>query len=137
MNHKCPIHHSSSAFKILFVLLSITFVVTSCKKKVDDFEFSGTAVGGGYFCTQDGSFPRFSYPIVLTKPDGVGVDFTFNGVTYHNVVRLYNTNMAIKDGEKVSGRMYMDDEYDQAYCTLHNLNEAVNKLPQAVCSSLD
>lgn len=123
--------------KSALIALLIIICATSCKKRVDDFEFSGTAVGGGYYCTQDGMFDEFSYPIVLTKPEGVGVDFTFDGVTYHNVVRLYHTDYFLKDGMKVEGKMYLDDEYDQSYCSLHALDPEVKKLPQAVCTYLD
>lgn len=135
-----PIHNSSimkHIIKSTLIVLLLALCTTACKKKVDDFEFSGKAVGGGYYCAQDGLFDEFSYPIVLTEPEGVGTDFTFNGVTYHNVVRLFNTDYFLKDGMTVKGRMYLDDEYDQSYCTLHALDPEIKKLPQAVCTYLD
>ncbi len=122
---------------VTLTLLCLVLGMSACKKKVDDFEFSGTAVGGGYYCAKDGMFDEFSYPIVVSEPDSIGVDFTFDGVTYHNVVRLFNADYYLKDGEKVSGRMYLDDEYDQSYCTLHSMEPEVKKLPQAVCTHLD
>lgn len=108
----------------------------SCKKNVDDFEFSGTVIGvrDCTSTTMSVSELDWGYVVEVSTPEGVGADyFDEQSQKHSNVVVLYGTRARLSDKEKISGKMYLDDKYSRAYCNYH-YNDGV---PEAVCSKLD
>ncbi len=122
--------------KKYLLLLAIPLLFCSCKKRTDTFAFKGTVV---YYLECTGMVSSISeydmgYIISLTTPDSIGADFsTNNNTTHHNCVILYHTRSRFQNGDVISGQMYIDNKYSQAYCNFHHQTG----LPEAVCYSLD
>ncbi|MBQ0016146.1 MAG: hypothetical protein KBT04_04115 [Bacteroidales bacterium] len=119
---------------IITCIILATLLVTACKKKVDDMDFSGTIVGC-VECTGSGTGVTISemdwgYLVQLDKPTNVGSTYG----EYSNVVLLYGTKTLFKEEESISGKLYFDDDYAGSYCFYHFDD---HNIPQAVCSELD
>ena len=119
-----------------FAVLALALCLAGCKKKVEDFAFAGTAIYP-IECTlpsQSIAEQDRGYVIELTAPDTIGDDYYDNdGIVHHNCVILYRTRTLITEGEKVSGTMYLDDDYSKAVCSYHyHLG-----IPEGVCTGLD
>lgn len=122
--------------KKYLLLLFIPLLFCGCKKHVDEFAFKGTVVGYVQCSGIVTSISEFDmgYIIALDTPDSIGGDFTYNTKkVYHNCIVLYHTRSRFEDGEAVSGRMYLDDQYSAAYCNFH----IDTGLPEGVCLSID
>jgi hypothetical protein len=75
----------------------------------------------------------FGYVVNLDTPDSIGGEYVSDGITYKNAILLYRTKARYGSGEKISGTMYLDDNYSRAYCQYHfNLG-----IPEGVCYTLD
>jgi len=122
--------------KKLFILLAIPLLLCSCKKRVEDFAFKGKVVDylNCTMMTTNISEYDIGYVVALELPDSIGADHTLkNGTTYHNCVILYRTRSRFHEGDPISGTMYLDNNYSQAYCNFHYQTG----LPEGVCYSLD
>ena len=123
--------------KILLVVAVMTLIFTGCKKRTDVIRFEGVVVDG-YNCTmQTASISEmdYGYVVALSTPDSIGAQYkSSNGNTYPHCVLMYRTKYRFKEQETISGTMYLDDDYDDAYCTYHYDNLG---LPEAVCYTLD
>ena len=74
------------------------------------------------------------YVLALTIPDSVGADFTLpDNTKHHNCVVLFHTRSRFQNGDIISGRMYLDNDYSAAYCNFHQ----DFGIPEGVCTSLD
>ena len=126
---------SNTMKRYCLILTLLTLLMVSCGKRTDTFAFSGTVIG---YCectmpTASISEKDFGYIINIDKPDSIGGQYITDGVTYKNAILLYRTKARFADGEKISGTMYLDDDYSRAYCTFHyNLG-----IPEGVCYTLD
>lgn len=122
--------------KKYLLLFVIPLLLNSCGKKADTFAFSGT-VHGYLQCTMATtsiSDMDFGYVVSLSTPDSIGKDYTStNNQVLHNCVIIYRTRYRFHEGDKISGTMYLDDKYSQAYCNYHYQLG----LPEGVCYSLD
>lgn len=121
--------------RLSLILVALTLLMVSCGKRTDTFAFSGKVVDY-YQCTlatASISEMDFGYVVSIDTPDSIGGEYTTNGVTYKNAVLLYRTKASFKDGEAISGTMYLDDNYSKAYCQYHfHLG-----IPEGVCYTLD
>lgn len=122
--------------KTILLLCFAAVLFGGCKKKVDDFAFKGI-VCGYIQCTQASASiaeQDFAYVVSLSEPDSVGKEYYGdNQQRYENCVLLYSTRARIYDGDEISGRMYLDEEYSRSYCTYHSHLD----LPEGVCTDLD
>lgn len=125
--------------KLFIPLVSILLLAAGCKSDKDDFEFKGT-VCGYHQCTLSGasiSEQDWGYIIDLESPSSIGgqyfEDIDGKHIEHNNAVLLYKTRTRLKDGETVSGRMYLDEEYSKAYCSYH----AKLDIPEGVCTAID
>ena len=117
-------------------LILVPLLMCGCKKKADTFPFSGTVCGylQCTMATASVSEIDFGYVVSLASPDSIGMDYTAaNNHVYHNCVIIYRTHYRFHDGDEISGTMYLDDKYSQAYCNYHYQLG----LPEGVCYSLD
>ncbi len=122
--------------KRLFLLwAAATLLMTSCGKRSDTFQFSGTIIGYCNCTLASASISEmdFGYVVNLDTPDSIGGEYITDGVTYKNAILLYRTKARLADGETISGTMYLDDDYSKAYCQYHfDLG-----IPEGVCYTLD
>ena len=122
--------------KTLLIVAITTLFITGCKKPENVFDFSGKMVDYLECTMQYASISEFDYGMVLSldTPDSIGNDYTDGlGEKFHNCVILYRTKSRFRVGDKVSGSMYLDDNYSKAYCQIHYHYD----LPEGVCYSLD
>ena len=122
--------------KILFPILLALVLFAGCKKSHDTFRFEGSVCGYMNCTLESASIAEqdFGYFISLSVPDSVGKDYySDDQKLFPNTVLLYSTHTRLKDGEKVSGEMYLDEDYSKAYCTYHSRLD----IPQGVCYRLD
>ena len=95
-------------------LLAALAITTACEHH-DDFEFTGTVVGYEY-C--ESTIQDFAYMIALDSPEGIGERVAVaDGTIYDNVVVAYQAPRILKDKWKVSGEMYIDNNYSKAHCS--------------------
>ena len=116
--------------------LGLLVCLSGCKKKVEDFAFSGVAIDRVEctMMTQSISEQDWGFVIELTTPSDIGGDYyDAQSNVHHNCVLLYRTRYNFVENDKVSGRMYLDDEYSKSYCAYHSRLG----LPEGVCSQLD
>ena len=102
--------------KYCLILTLLTLLMVSCGKRTDTFAFSGRVIG---YCectmpTASISEKDFGYIVNIDKPDSIGGQYITDGVTYKNAILLYRTKARFADGEKISGTMYLDDDYSRA-----------------------
>ena len=75
----------------------------------------------------------WGWVIALQYPDSMGVDYTNSeGQRFKNVVVMYGTGSLPKQNQKVSGKLYRDENYANSYCRIR-----FKDLPQTVCSKLN
>lgn len=122
--------------RYIFMALAAVLMMVSCGNEKDTFQFKGT-VHGYVDCTlatASISEMDFGYIVALSTPDSIGADYTNgDGEKFKNCVVLYRTKTRLRDGDEISGKMYLDDQYSRAYCSFHT-----NKtLPEGVCYVLD
>ncbi|MBR1793337.1 MAG: hypothetical protein IJ764_06845 [Bacteroidales bacterium] len=122
--------------RLLFILFVVILLSAACKKKVDEIEFAGTVVDCRE-CTGTGttslSEMDWGWVIALQYPDSMGVDYTNSeGQRFKNVVVMYGTGSLPKQNQKVSGKLYRDENYANSYCRIR-----FKDLPQTVCSKLN
>lgn len=121
--------------KYSLLLVALAILMVSCGKRTDTFAFSGKVIDY-YSCTLNSarvSEMDFGYVVNLDTPDSIGGEYVSDGVTYKNAILLYRTKARYGSGEKISGTMYLDDNYSRAYCQYHfNLG-----IPEGVCYTLD
>ncbi len=123
--------------RISLTVCSISLLLlTGCGEHEGAFDFSGTACGylECTMATQSISEQDHGYIIALDTPDSIGLDYYDDeGTLYHNCVILYRTHYRFFSGDKVSGRMYLDEDYSKSICAYHyHLG-----LPEGVCTKLD
>ncbi len=122
--------------KKYLIFLLIPLLLCGCKKRVDEFAFKGTVIGYMQCTGMVTSISEFDmgYVLALTIPDSVGADFTLpDNTTHHNCVVLFHTRSRFQNGDIISGRMYLDNDYSAAYCNFHQ----DFGIPEGVCTSLD
>jgi hypothetical protein len=124
----------SDYFKVLGLgLLAWSLLLASCSKK-DEIAFRGTVVDAK-ICTQSMAQPSFGYLVNLDSPDSIGHSYTTpTGVTFPNVVILYEPDRLIYKDDKIKGSFYFDDKYPRANCTVqwHDIDD----IPIGVFTSL-
>lgn len=121
---------------IMGLILCGSICLSSCKKHVDDFDFTGTVIGVRDCSSMSMSISEldWGYIVEVSSPEGIGAEYYDNdGKKHTNVVILYGTKTRLSDQEKLSGRMYMDENYSRSYCNYHYSDG----VPEAVCSELD
>lgn len=116
-----------SKIKFLFIA-SFALLFTSCEN-VDDFNFEGTVIGYE-ICT---SYQDMGYLVNLDYPKNIGGEFTTSGETFSNVLVIYQANYQLRHKEKISGTIYLDEDYARSYCTRIYTDRDV---PEAVFTSL-
>ena len=107
--------------------------MSSCVNK-EQFEFGGTTVGFTY-CSSMGDVRDAGYFIKLDYPKGIGGTITQDGNTMDNVIIIYQTGRILKNMSKVSGKIFMSENYSEANCLL--INNTDWDLPEAVVTDLD
>lgn len=108
--------------------LLAALLLASCAKH-EEISFRGTVVNIEYCASQDITSNAGFYT-ALEVPEGTGADFTIGNETYHNVVILYEPGTRIQNGNRISGKFYLDDKYSRTNCTLHYAGD--DDLPQGV-----
>ena len=125
--------------KRIFFLLMVSapvWVLTSCKPKADEFAFDGKAIYR-VECTlmsQSISEQDWGYVLELSAPDSLGGDYyDVHGEVHHNCIVLYRTRYQFTENDRVSGMMYLDEDYSRSLCAYHHHLG----LPEGVCTKLD
>ena len=129
---------SKATCRVGLLVFSITllFSLAGCKEHEGTFGFSGTACGyiECTMATQSISEQDHGYIVALDTPTGIGSDYTdADGNLHTNCVILYRTRSRFHEGDIISGRMYLDDDYSKAYCAYHSHLG----IPEGVCEKLD
>ena len=120
---------------LVFSFYLLVFLA-GCGEHEGTFDFSGIACGyvECTLGTQSISEQDHGYIIALDTPDSIGADYyDADGVLYTNCVILYRTHYRFYEGDRVSGRMYLDPDYSRAICAYHSHLG----LPEGVCEKLD
>lgn len=120
----------------LFVLLLAAALFAGCNKGRDAIDFEGVVCGymectlaSAHISDQD-----WGYFVALSAPDSVGKDFYGDDQTLHpNTVLLYSTRLRLHDGDTISGKLILDDDYSKAFCAYHSRMD----IPEAVCYRID
>ncbi len=116
--------------KILFLAATL-LLLTACKHK-DDFAFSGTVIDYEY-CTSDSDI---GFAVQLQSPDTLGGTYhTFTNEKYENVIVIFGNTKRIYNGDRISGRIYLDPNYSEAYCNYH-YRDSRGDVPEAVFTEL-
>ena len=119
-------------FPAALTAAALLLTMASCKD-YDDFAFSGTVVDVEY-CT---SSTDCGYAIQLDTPDSLGSSYhTIRDTVYDNVVVAYGNDKVIHVGNRVSGRMYLDDGRSKAYCYYH-YRDSRDSVHEAVFTELN
>ncbi|MBQ9588404.1 MAG: hypothetical protein IJR26_11210 [Bacteroidales bacterium] len=105
--------------KLFLILSAAALLASACNKHEDEFEFSGTVVFYEY-CSQEYGFDTYGYLVELTSPSDIGGDYVVNGESlgYTNAVMAYGSNRLLKEGSKISGKMYLDPHYSKTTCNI-------------------
>ena len=111
---------------LFFAITALLF--TSCEN-VDDFPFEGTVIGYE-ICT---SLQDLGYLVNLDYPENIGGEFTSSGETFSNVLVVYQANYLLRDRDRISGTIYLDENYAKSYC---NRKKTDRDVPEAVFTSL-
>lgn len=122
--------------KKYLILILVPLLMCGCKKRSETFPFEGTVCDflQCTMATASISEMDFGYVVSLSSPDSIGKDYTStNNKKLHNCVIIYRTRYRFHEGDKISGTMYLDDKYSQAYCNYHYTLD----LPEGVCYTLD
>ena len=112
----------------VFFSLLLAALLTSCAKH-DEVSFRGTVVNIEYCASQDIQSNAGFYT-ALEVPEATGATFTIGNDTFQNVVILYEPGKRIKNGDRISGSFYIDNDYSRTNCNLHI--HADDYLPQGV-----
>lgn len=117
--------------KLLWIVPAM-LLLTSCND-YDDFGFVGNTVDIE-FCTGP---MDLGYAIQLVSPDTLGGRYTCDdGTVYDHVVVVYASSKALKKGQHVEGRMYIDNNFSTAYCN-YNYRNARGDVPEGVFTQID
>ena len=101
----------------LISLVLATLTLTSCVEH-EEVDFEGRVVGGRN-CTSIVFEQNMGYVVQLNYPEGVGGTITNdNGQQMKNLVVLYEPDCEIKVGDHIHGKLYWDDKYSRANCTV-------------------
>lgn len=112
-------------------LLSIALLFFASCKEYEDFEFAGTIVDYE-MCN---GISDLGYAVALTSPDTIGGDYTTREQKeYQNVVVIYGSDRMLHEGDKISGRIYLDPNYSRTECTWRYTDRDV---PEAVFTKLN
>lgn len=118
---------TSSIFQ--FSILFLVVLLSSCVKH-DDFDITGTVVD----YEECNGIMEMGYAVELSSPDSIGGDYTTHDhQTFHNVVVVYGADRILKENSKISGRIYIDNNYSESTCNYHYRDRDV---PEAVFTKL-
>ena len=126
--------------KIIYIAIAsvVAMAFTACNN-YDDFDFTGTVVGFDY-C--ESSTQDFAYLVALDSPENTGVTAMMeNGAVFDNVVIAYQSPRLLKNNMKITGTIYINNNYNKAHCAWHptflspDSTERIT-LPQVVFTSL-
>ena len=113
-----------------FIILAVVALLAACKNH-DDFKFTGTVVD----YEECNGISEMGYAIDLSSPDTIGGTYTTrSSKTYDNVVVVYGSDRILKENAKISGRMYIDNNYSRTTCSRHYTDRDV---PEAVFTKID
>ena len=132
-----PMKPMKKTLSLLVFSFYLLVFLSGCGEHEGTFSFAGTAIYR-LECTlptQSISEQDFGYILELDTPEEIGADYyDADGNVHHNCVILYRTHTQLGENDKVSGRMYLDDDYSKAICTYHYSKLG---LPEGVCERLD
>lgn len=115
--------------KKLLLAVIITIFAASCVKH-DDFEITGTVVD----YEECNGLYEMGYAIELSSPDSIGGEYTtHDGEKYNNVVVVFGADVVLKHNSRISGRIYIDNNYSASTCIRHYTDRDV---PEAVFTKL-
>ena len=100
------------------VFLSFSTLLTSCSK-YDEVDFAGIIIDTRK-CTLFDIRPNVGYLVQLSSPTDYGVTYTSQyGITYDNVVILYDPDCLLYLYDTIKGAFYLDSKYARANCSIH------------------
>ncbi len=106
-------------------------LLTACSTP-DDFAIGGTVIDYEY-CT---STSDLGFAVQLQSPDTLGATYyTGANQRYENVIVVYGNNKRLRDGDRISARVYLDPGYSDAYCNYH-YRDTRGEVPEAVFTEL-
>ena len=104
--------------KGIFVFLVLSCLLTSCAKH-DEVDFKGEIIDTRE-CELSITRPNVGYLVQLSSPTDYGVTYTSQyGITYDNVVILYDPDCLIYLHDIIKGSFYLDSKYARANCSIH------------------
>lgn len=116
--------------KKIFLAISVIAILAACKEKHDDFDFTGTVVD----YEECNGIMEMGYAVALTSPSSTGGSYTTReNKTFDNVVVIYGSDQMLKANSKISGSIYIDNNYSKTTCNRHYTDRDV---PEAVFTKL-
>lgn len=104
-------------------------LLTGCVEH-DDFDFTGTVVD----YEECNGISEMGYAVALSSPSDIGGEYTTRtATTYENVVVIYGADRMLKENAKISGRIYIDNNFSKTTCSIHYTD---NDVPEAVFTKL-
>ncbi len=110
----------SVCFKLgtLLLLSSYLLLLTSCSKH-DEVDFKGEIIDTRE-CELSITRPNVGYLVQLSSPTDYGVTYTSQyGITYDNVVILYDPDCLLYLHDQIKGAFYLDSKYARVNCSVH------------------
>ncbi len=112
------------------IIAAAALLLLAACSNYEDFEFTGKVV---YYEICNG-ISDLGYAVTLSAPDSIGGEYTTRErKTYQNVVIIYGANRILKEGDQISGRIYLDPNYSKTTCSMHYPDRDV---PEAVFTKL-
>ena len=117
--------------RLFIALFSVMALLSACNDKHDDFDITGTVVD----YEECNGISEMGYAVELSSPDSIGGEYkTHDNETYTNVVVVYGADRILKENAKISGRIYLDNNYSKTTCSRHYTDRDV---PEAVFTKLE
>ena len=116
--------------RLITTSLIIVAAIAACKDKHDDFDFTGTVVD----YEECNGISEMGYAVALSSPSSTGDSYTTRAnESFDNVVVIYGADRVLKANSRISGSIYIDNNYSKSTCSRHYTDRDV---PEAVFTKL-
>ncbi len=120
--------------KKTFPLIAALLLLAAGCNNYDDFEFSGTVIDAET-CT---NLQNLGYVVELDSPSDMGGDYlAADTMVHHHVAIIYGSDRMLRVGDRIEGKIYIDNNYSKSTCTYHYESRRVNNdVPEACFTKL-
>ena len=119
--------------KALLTIAASLLCLMGCNH-YDDFSFSGTVIDAET-CTD---LQNLGYVVELSSPSDMGGDYlAADTIVHHNVVVIYGSDRMLRVGNRIEGKIYIDNNYSKSTCSYHYSGRRINgDVPEACFTKL-